>query len=78
MLRFELEEPIAQKLVLKIEDNDENIIVQDEIKPGNRVFEILIADKKWHPGRYYWRLKADDQFVMGMFFIGKNLNPYES
>lgn len=71
-LSFRLNKPV-DNLLLLIEDNEFNELIEQEFEEAVDVFQISLSPTDFHPGRYYWKLSDDNQTIVGVFFIQKNL-----
>ena len=75
-ITFRLKQPAEENRVkVQIEDNRENKMLI-AIFPPNTTDMVVDLDKdKFHPGRYYWKIKSRDGLAIGMFFVQKEMEP---
>ena len=76
-LKFALEKTVKTPVTVKVEDNREQLVYETIIAPKSKKFELDLSSFIPHPGRYYWKLKHGDDVAIGMFYVGKDLNPLD-
>ena len=74
-IHFELDQELDSSVKIKIEDNKENLVYETLVSPDARQFDLDLSEIIQHPGRYYWKLKYNNGIALGMFYIGKDLDP---
>ncbi len=76
-LNFVLEKTVKTPVTIKVEDNHEELVYETIIPPKTKKFALDLSKVIPHPGRYYWKLKYGDGVAIGMFYVGKDLNPLD-
>ncbi|MEZ4885327.1 MAG: hypothetical protein R3E32_11415 [Chitinophagales bacterium] len=72
ILVFELKKGIDKTLQLSIENNQKTVLIEEVIEAQTTYFEASVRNLE--AGLYYWKLKTENDLVMGSFFIRKDLN----
>lgn len=74
-LVFSLEEPSEEPLKITIENNKEDVVLIRKIDGGITNFTINLPEELLKTGRYYWKLKSEDAWIIRTFFVNKHLMP---
>lgn len=71
---FILNRETQEELLLIIENNQEESLIETSFPADTDIHQISITH--FRPGRYYWKLLLNDEdFIMGSFFVRKDLMP---
>ncbi|MGB0932137.1 MAG: hypothetical protein ACPGVB_15245 [Chitinophagales bacterium] len=77
-LTFEWSRPKEgfEELDLILENNRREVLLEKSLDLDASSYNVMLSPDKFPPGRYYWKFCVDDdEPLMGVFFVEKNLMP---
>lgn len=73
-IRFDFGKALNNEIEILIEDNQHNVLIEEEVRMGQREIVLDLPVLEFKAGRYYWKIIADEELVMiRTFFVRKDL-----